>query len=128
MWLVAFTSKNFTELYDSLERILTQEERERFLRKVIYLSKDVFILHEWEKDKLDELVRITREENAIKRGLERGMAEGIKKGIEQNSVKTVKNMLKENFDIGLIAKITGLTERKIIEIKESGSVELSCIT
>ena len=110
MWLVAFTSKNFTELYDSLERILTQEERERFLRKVIDLSKDVFILHEWEKDKLDELVKITREENAIKRGLEQG--------IELNTVKTIKNMLKEKLDIGLIAKVTGLTEERIIEIKE----------
>jgi len=125
MWLVSFTSRSFTELYDCLEYILTQEERERYLRKVIDLSKDVFILHEWEKEKLDELVRITAEENAIKRGLEQGLIQGIEQGIEQGiqegiekaKIETVKEMLKENLDIKLISKITKLKEEEIINIK-----------
>jgi len=111
MWLVSFTCKTFTELYDVLENILTQEERERYLRKVIDLSKDVFILHEWEKEKLDELVRITREENAIKRGLTQG--------IEQEKLETVKKMLKKDLDICLISDITGITEEEIIELNKS---------
>ena len=119
IWLVSFTSKTFVELYDILENILTQEERERYLRKVIYLSKDVFILHEWEKEKLDELVRVTREKNAIKRGMQQGLIQGIEQGIEQQKIETVKEMLNENLDIDLIAKITKLSNEEIIEIKGS---------
>ena len=115
MWLVSFTSRTFTELYDSLENILIQEERERYLRKVIDLSKDVFILHEWEKEKLDELVRITAEENAIKRGLEQGLIQGI----EQEKIKTVSEMLKENLDVDLISKITKLSKEEVLNIKNS---------
>lgn len=79
------------------------------------MSKDVFILHEWEKEKLDELVRITREENAIKRGL----AKGIEQGIERQTIETAKEMLKENLDINLISKITKLSKEEIMNIKNS---------
>lgn len=131
LWLVSFTSETFVELYDILEYILTQAERDRYLRKVIDLSKDVFVLHEWEKEKLDELVRITREENAIKRGLEKGfqqgvnqgikqgIQQGIQQGIEQNKIEMVEKMLRENLDAELISKITKLTEEEVIKIKES---------
>ena len=86
---------------------MTQEERERYLRKVIDLSKDVFILHEWEKEKLDELVRITREENATQRG------------IEQEKSETVIKMLNKNYSLQEISEITGLSEEEIMKIKES---------
>ena len=123
IWLVSFTSKTFVELYDVLEKILTQEERERYLRKVIDLSKDVFMIHEWEKEKLDELVRITREKNATKRGLAKGIAQGLEQGleqgIEQNRIETVKKMLNEEFDISIISKITDMSEEEIMKIKES---------
>jgi len=112
MWLVAFASKNFVELYDSLEKILTQEERERFLRKVIDLSKDVFILHEWEKDKLDELVRLTREENAEKRGLERGLEQGLEH-LEQYKIETIKKMLSKNYSFEQIMDIIDVSEQEL---------------
>jgi len=112
IWLVSFTSKSFVELYDILENILTQEERERYLRKVIDLSKDVFILHEWEKDKLDELVRLTREENAEKRGLERGLEQGLEH-LEQYKIETIKKMLSKNYSFEQIMDIIDVSEQEL---------------
>ena len=45
--------------------------------------------------------------------------EGLRDGIEQNKTEIVCNMLKENMDINLISKITGLSLEEINKIKES---------
>ncbi len=45
-----------------------------------------------------------------------GVTEGIKKGIKENLVKTIQNMQKENFDITVISKITGLSIEEIKQI------------
>jgi len=38
--------------------------------------------------------------------------------MEQKSIEIVTNMLKENIDIKLISKITGLNDEEITNIKE----------
>ena len=48
-------------------------------------------------------------EEGIKRGVEKGKLEGIKEG----QISMAKSMKKENIDIELIKKITGLTIDKI---------------
>lgn len=50
-------------------------------------------------------------------GFDDGMAEGIIQGIEQKQVEIVKNMLKENVDISLISKVTGLSKEEIEKLK-----------
>ena len=111
MWLVMLTSKSFEELYELTGYIMNDKMRDKYIRKVINMSKDSFILHEWEKEKLDELVEYEKRKNALEEGLEQG--------IEQNKLEVVKNMLDENLNIKLISKVTGLSEKEIIKIKEA---------
>ena len=111
MWLVMLTSETFEELYELTGYIMNDKMRDKYIRKVINMSKDSFILHEWEKEKLDELVEYEKRKNALEEGLEQG--------IEQNKLEVVINMLNKKFDINLISEITGLNEEEIIKIKES---------
>ena len=115
MWLVMLTSETFEELYELTGYIMNDKMRDKYIRKVINMSKDSFILHEWEKEKLDELVEYEKRKNALEEGLE----QGIEQGIEQNKLEVVKNMLDENLNIKLISKVTGLSEKEIIKIKEA---------
>ena len=107
MWLVMLTSETFEELYELTGYIMNDKMRDKYIRKVINMSKDSFILHEWEKEKLDELVEYEKRKNALE------------EGIEQNKFEVVINMLNKKFDINLISEITGLNEEEIIKIKES---------
>ena len=111
MWLVSFTARNFTELYDLTGYIMNDEKRDKYLRKVIKLSKDNFILHEWQKEKMEALVESERRRNALR--------EGREQGVEQTQVEFVTNMLKKNLDIELISEISKLSEEEIMKIKES---------
>ena len=55
---------------------------------------------------------------ATKRGIERGIEQGIKQGTRERNIEIAKNMLKENIDIELIKKVTGLTEEEIKELQK----------
>ena len=48
-----------------------------------------------------------------------GLAEGKNLGIEENQMKTIKNMLNNNFDLKTISKITSKSIKDIKLIKES---------
>ena len=108
-WLVVLTSRNFKELYDLLGNVLDEEKRDT--------------ISEWEMQKLDELVEVTKHENAIKEGrelgIQQGIKEGIQQGIQQNKIEVVTNMLNKNLDIDLISEISGISEEEIIKISES---------
>ena len=89
------------------------------------MSKDGFILHEWQKDKFDALVQYNEIEDAKKEGKSLGIEEGKSLGIEEGralgkaegtkekAIEIAKNLLKENVDINIIAKSTGLTKKDI---------------
>ena len=111
LWLVVILSESFTELYDLLGELLSDLKREKFIRKVIEMSKDTFILHEWEKEKMDELTKLAYKED----GLEEGFADGLQK----RSQEIAKNMLKENITLDVISKCTGLSLEEIEKIKEN---------
>ena len=107
LWLVVILSETFTELYDLLGELLSDSKREKFIRKVIEMSKDTFILHEWEKEKMDELTKLAYKED----GLEQGFADAIS--------TVAKNMLNENITLDVISKCTGLSLEEIEKIKEN---------
>ena len=141
IWLTALTSKTFTELYKLISQVLEKSVALKFMEDVVDMSKDEFILHEWEKDKLDvvdmskdefilhewekdkfdELVKINELESAINEGKAIGFEDGEKSGIIKgtNNAKNeiAKNMLKENIDIKTISKVTGLRVEDIQNIK-----------
>lgn len=54
----------------------------------------------------------------ILQGISKGVSQGISQGIKQNKIETAKKLLKANFDIDFISKITGLTAEEINKIKK----------
>ncbi len=113
VWLTALTAKSFTEVYDILKNILEENELDKFIRDVIRMSKDEFVLHEWEKEKLDALVEYEKISNAQ----EEGKIEGIEQGSRQEKLEIAKNMLVKGTDIEYISEVTGLTKKEIEKIK-----------
>ncbi|MBO5116791.1 MAG: PD-(D/E)XK nuclease family transposase, partial [Treponema sp.] len=57
-------------------------------------------------------------EEGMKQGIEKGMKQGIEEGIKQKSIEAAKEGLKMNLTIIQIAKLTGLSEEKILELKQ----------
>ena len=113
IWLTALTSKTFTELYKLISQVLEKSVALKFMEDVVDMSKDEFILHEWEKDKFDELVKINELESAINEG----KAIGFEDGTNKRNIEIAKNMLKENIDIKTISKVTGLRIEDIQNIE-----------
>ena len=111
LWLVAILSESLCELYDLLGKLLTDEKRDKFIRKVIEMSEDTFILHEWEKEKMDELKELAIRKDALD--------EGHELGTEQAVEKIAKNMLQKNISIDLISECTGLTLDEINTLKNN---------
>ena len=105
LWLVVILSEKFTELYDLLGELLTDEKRDKFIRKVIKMSKDTFILSEWEKEKMDELKELAR------------LKDAEDKGIEKSKLDIAKNMLESNMSIDMISKFTGLSTEEIENLR-----------
>ena len=127
LWLVMLSSKSFIELYNITSKIFTKEEQNRVLRSVIDMCLDDFSIHEWEKEKMDKYVELTKLSNAREEGkadgfelgkangFELGKADGKNEGIRE----TAKNMLSRNLDIKFISDVTNLRVEEIIEIKKS---------
>ena len=90
---------------------MPKEDKERFIEVITELDEknrtftdeEIIQLTEWKF----EAERLAAKEQGIEQGLNEG----------QN--KIVANMLKENYKIEEIIKITGLTEEEIIKIKET---------
>ena len=112
LWLVVILSENLVELYDLLENLLNKEKRDKFIRKVIEMSKDEFILSEWEKEKMDYLKEMAR----IKDAEDKGMAKGIQQGIQENKKEIILNMHNDNMSIEVISKYTNLSVEEVKEI------------
>ena len=110
IWLAALTAENFTELNEILIHILTDEERCRFIRRAIKMSKSKINLAEWEAEKLNELVREKARESAMNEGIIKGREEGIK--------ETIINMLKKDIPIIMISEVTGKTQEEIETFKK----------
>ena len=66
------------------------------------------VIEEWRKQDY---------ESGKQEGMEKGMEKGIGEGIEKEKINTAKNMLKENYTLKQIAKITQLNIESIKQIK-----------
>lgn len=109
IWLTALTSKNFSELYKIISQVLPEEKLKRFMEGAVGMSKDEFVLHEWNKELFDDLVKYNEIEDAKKEGKSLGITEGIKK----RNIEIAKNMLNMKMSIDDISKATGLTIAEI---------------
>ena len=111
IWYTMLLARTFSELYELSKQILDEKEVNRLMEAMIEMSNDGFILHEWQKDKMDALVKQNEMEGAKQ--------EGIEQGIMENKIEIAKNMLKENMDIQTISRLTNLTETDIQKLKNS---------
>ena len=59
------------------------------------------------------------QDEGLEEGQKIGMAKGKVEGRKENRIETAKEMLSMNYDIKDIIKITKLTKKAIIEIKDS---------
>ena len=59
-----------------------------------------------------------------KQGFEKGMKRGMEQGLEQGLEQAARQMLRENFPLTTVVKITGLSIDLIEKIKISQGVEV----
>ena len=57
----------------------------------------------------ERLVMLDKFEQGLEQGIEQGIEQGLEKGSSEKTYSIAKNMLKENIDINLISKVTGLS-------------------
>ena len=119
LWLVLLSSKSFIELYNITSKIFTKDEQDKFLRSVIDMCLDDFNIHEWEKEKMDKYVELTKLSNAREEGKADGFELGKVDGKNDGIREIAKNMLNKNSDIKFISEVTNLSIEDIIKIKES---------
>ena len=62
----------------------------------------------------DRLIEI-----GIGKGIELGIEQGIEKGIEKNTLDVIRNCVKNGIQIPMISNITGLSDRRVMEIIKS---------
>ena len=71
---------------------------------------------------LAEIFREEGKEEGILKGMEKGMEKGIEVGAKQGKIEVAKNAIREGMELGLIAKLTGLSKKEIEKIaKEIGN-------
>ena len=57
-------------------------------------------------------------ERGIEQGIERGIERGIEQGIERGIEITAENMLMINRPLDEIEKVTGISQERLLEIKQ----------
>ena len=94
---------------------------EEYVKDAKRASMEDDIVGLYDKELHEEKLRITELEEArekgIATGMKQGMAAGIAKGKKESILETAKNMLKDNLDIEMISKYTGLSEEEINNLK-----------
>ena len=117
------TARTFSELYELASKVLDEEKVQRLMEGVIRMSQDEFIIHEWQKEKMDALVKLNEMEGAKKEGLDEGKALGIEEGksigIKESKLEIAQNMIKEKIDENVISRVTGLTVKEIEKIRST---------
>ena len=119
IWYTMLIAQTFSELYELSKQILDKKEVNRLMEAMIKMNNDEFILHEWQKDKMDALVKQNEMEGAKKDGIKIGIEQGLEQGSNSKAIEIAKNMFKENMDIKTISRLTNLTEEDIQKIKST---------
>ena len=110
-FMAALYSESYIQIYNILSNILSKSRLNKFMEGVISMIEDGFILHEWEKEKMDKMVQDNLIELAEKRGQE--------EGIETKELEMIKNLLNQNIDYNVISNASGKTVEEIKEIEKN---------
>jgi len=114
IFMAGLMSNSFTELYSIMSQILSPIELDNFMESVVNMCKDMESIHEWQKEKLDAIVK----ENEMEEARASGLEQGISQGREQTIITTIKNMLINNADYEFISKVTNKSIEEIKNIEK----------
>ena len=110
-WIKFFKGENMSVL---MKENTIFEEVEKKCRTFI---NDSPVMDKYKKREVDTYFFNKSIELDIKKakeeGIKEGIEQGIEKGIKENQILTAKNMKKENIDVNIISKITGLSIQEI---------------
>ena len=85
----------------------------KYMEELVKVNEDADFLNFISVEKDNMMI-----ENSIRdEGIRKGLELGLEKGTEQSKNEIAKNMLKENMDISLISKLTGLSNEQINKLK-----------
>lgn len=68
--MASLYSNSYEEIYEILSNILDEDRLNKIMEDVINMLDDGFILHEWEKEKMDKMVQENLENLALERDIE----------------------------------------------------------
>ena len=106
-WLIFLENPESERVTRKMEE---NENLKEAVEKLDRISKD---------EKMQRIIELRekaiRDEHAI---YAKGLDDGVEKGAREKQIEIAKSMLKENMDIEIIIKITGLTKEEIEKLKE----------
>jgi predicted transposase/invertase (TIGR01784 family) len=110
-WLIFLENPESERVTRKMEE---NENLKEAVEKLDRISKD---------EKMQRIIELRekaiRDEHAIyAKGVDDGIEEGKAKGAREKQIEIAKSMLKENMDIEMIIKITGLTKQEIEKLQE----------
>ena len=97
------------------------EELKEVARLMKEYSEDTKNLMYYDKEEMDERVRLSdlefAKEDGIDEGIEQGYNLGIESGKKENTINIAKKMLDKGTPVNDISEITGLTKEEILKLK-----------
>ena len=109
---------------------LNNQELDKAIEKLEYMSKKdeerylIDSFKDYERDYYNDTKTAKEEglkeglDKGLKEGLDKGLKEGLDKGLKEGKVEIAKNMLKDNVDINIISKYSGLSVDEINKLKD----------
>ena len=91
------------------EKPIMEEVQKRYNNFI----KDRLMMNEYDKRQAYLYGNQIMLEEERRLGIEEGIKQGIEQGIKENQILIAKNMKKENIDINIINKVTGLSKEDI---------------
>lgn len=112
----------FKEEISKYEKEIRKDDiMDRAYEELESISKDEKIIGLYDAEAVQRKVMNTRllyaEKVGREQGIEQGTQEGIKEGVQKEKIEIAKSMLKENLELSLISKITGLSLDQINQLK-----------
>ena len=95
------------------EKPIMEEVQKRYNNFI----KDRLMMNEYDKRQAylygNQIMLEEERRLGIEEGIKKGIEQGIEQGIKENQILIAKNMKKENMDINIIHRITGLSKEDI---------------
>lgn len=113
-WLLFLDNPNDKEVSEIMDK---NKDIKEAVNKLEYVSGDYEIrriAELKEKAKKDERTII---ESALEEGLEQGLQQGLQQGHKESCMKIAKKMLKENINIDIIVRTTGVCKEDLLKLK-----------